>query len=279
MTISPRWRVLLLLFTPVSLYLTLKLKIFIPEGVFLKKNVGILGVFAAFFLYLFVSFIIPLVTDIFIDHSVEYNFIVDDKIYESLMQIAGLVFACTALVLFCRRYSSRTGISIFGTAVRPPLFMLCKGIVFSLIAYPTIMLAVQLVHACISLLVPHVPNEQLAILQLKKNLYHPVLFWTFITLVVTVVPVIEEILFRGFFQNYLVTIFGSKTGIVISSLLFSGFHFATQQGYTNIELLTGLFLLSYGIGCTYLKEQSLLAPIGMHAGFNAVSVCLMLQQV
>ena len=80
-----------------------------------------------------------------------------------------------------------------------------------------------------------------------------------------VVPVFEELLFRGFFQTSLRSLSGSPwVGIVLTSVFFSILHPPTH--------IPALFFLSCGLGYAYERSGSLLRPTLMHIFFNGLSI-------
>ncbi len=84
-----------------------------------------------------------------------------------------------------------------------------------------------------------------------------------------IVPVFEELLFRGFFQTTLRTLSGSPwAGIVLTSIFFAILHPPTH--------IPALFMLSVGLGYAYERSGSLLRPILMHVFFNGLSVAMTL---
>ena len=188
----------------------------------------------------------------------------------SLAQIATLIVCMLSLIGFSKIHSEGLQSRIWGK--NKWLKPLLKGMCLSIVCYPVVMLLVESIQLVVDQFFDLARSDQLAVAQLKKLRSYPGLFWSFIICAVTVVPVLEELLFRGFFQNYFVDLFGPKAGILLASLVFSGFHYSSEQGATNIEMLVGLFILSYLIGVTYLKEKSLFVAIGMHAAFNALGV-------
>ncbi|MCE5295027.1 MAG: CPBP family intramembrane metalloprotease [Chlamydiales bacterium] len=150
-----------------------------------------------------------------------------------------------------------------------------KGVLYCLIAYPVVMTIVQGIHMiveCFGVLPVH---EQVALSQLKNIQNYPWLFWSFAVAIVTLIPLIEEYLFRGLLQNYFMNYFGARFAIIITSILFALFHYSALQGATNIELMVGLFIYSYFIGLFYVRERSLWTSIAMHATFNALTIFIM----
>ncbi len=82
---------------------------------------------------------------------------------------------------------------------------------------------------------------------------------------VLIVPVFEEMLFRGLFQTSIRSAIGCPwPAIVITSLFFSILHPLTHA--------PALFALSCGLGYAYERSGSLLRPILMHIMFNGLSV-------
>ena len=80
-----------------------------------------------------------------------------------------------------------------------------------------------------------------------------------------VVPVFEEMLFRGFLQTSVSSFSGHRwTAILLTSLLFSVLHPATH--------VAALFVLSCGLGYAYERSGSLYRPILMHIFFNGFNI-------
>lgn len=83
---------------------------------------------------------------------------------------------------------------------------------------------------------------------------------------VFIVPVFEEMLFRGMFQTIIRSyIKGPWRSIFISSALFALVH-------ANIQHWAALFTLSVCLGYSYEKSGSLFRPIFIHALFNAMAI-------
>jgi membrane protease YdiL (CAAX protease family) len=83
---------------------------------------------------------------------------------------------------------------------------------------------------------------------------------------VAVVPVFEEMLFRGLLQTMLRSFLGKAwLSIIISSGLFSMVH-------GNVPHWPALFALSVCMGYAYEKSGSLFRPIFIHSLFNAISI-------
>jgi hypothetical protein len=87
----------------------------------------------------------------------------------------------------------------------------------------------------------------------------------FITAVV-VIPVFEEMLFRGMFE----TMIRAYTGRVWVSIILCSVIFATA--HPDASHWFGLFVLSLGLGYVYEKTGSLWSAIFMHSMFNGIAI-------
>lgn len=123
----------------------------------------------------------------------------------------------------------------------------------------------------------HGPSiEQLAVGHLKSTMGHPLLFQLTIVEVTLLVPIVEELLFRGYLMNWMKRWVGVIPAILSSSLVFALFHYSSNQGIFNIELIAALFVLACFLGFLYEKFQSVYAPIGLHVAFNSISVAMII---
>lgn len=196
---------------------------------------------------------------------------------QSIYVIGTLFITLAVLISFTRLLRDGPREAIWGknTTAVAAFKSLIVGFFIALLLYPIVMVMVEGVHSIVHYIAPFERNEQVALLQLKLARSNPWLFGMLAFQVATIVPIVEELLFRGFFQNFFISIFGPYFGIFCTSAIFTCFHFSKEQGITNIELLAGLFSLSCCIGVVYVREKSLWAPIGMHVAFNSITLLLM----
>lgn len=80
-----------------------------------------------------------------------------------------------------------------------------------------------------------------------------------------VVPIIEEVMFRGIIMNKLSAVFSLRTATIIQSVAFGVYHLNIVQ--STYAIVLG-FLLTY----LFLKYKSLIAPICVHMGINSFAV-------
>jgi membrane protease YdiL (CAAX protease family) len=79
------------------------------------------------------------------------------------------------------------------------------------------------------------------------------------------VPIAEEILFRGVIQTYLVRRIGAVAGIILSSLWFALLHI-------DVALFAPLFVIGLGLGFVRHRYQSIWGAVVLHAVNNMMGV-------
>lgn len=146
------------------------------------------------------------------------------------------------------------------------------GVLTWFLSYPIVLVTSQLIAIATFFIGQPTQIDQVAVKHLKMTIGTPLLFFCTAAIIIAVVPITEEILFRGFLQRWLVKNMGRGAGILLSAVLFAGFHFSLSQQWENIELILSLFILACFLGFLYERQGSLWAPIGLHVTFNAISV-------
>jgi CAAX protease family protein len=94
--------------------------------------------------------------------------------------------------------------------------------------------------------------------------------WTLVLISITavvVVPIGEELLFRGFLQSALQEWFGKWTGLVVCALIFGTAHAAT-----SVAAILPMFALGLILGIIYNHTKSLLAPVTLHILHNGATI-------
>jgi len=91
--------------------------------------------------------------------------------------------------------------------------------------------------------------------------------------VVGIAPVVEEWLFRGVIQQGVVAQLGRFQGVLLAAALFAVVHTAPSLGgQTLLSPLLGSLVLGLVFGALRLASGSILAPILLSAGINAVGL-------
>lgn len=84
---------------------------------------------------------------------------------------------------------------------------------------------------------------------------------------VLVVPVLEELIFRGIIFRIVEEMFGTTVGLVVSALLFGAAHLLNENATLLASVCVAIELGAL-LGAAYAVTRSLWFPIGVHAGWN-----------
>ncbi len=153
-------------------------------------------------------------------------------------------------------------------SLKQDIFSGIKALILSLFALYTV---ICLIEGITILLGGNTISEQTAVRFLMQVKETPLsLFFALFTIVIAA-PLIEEYLFRGVFQSYLRKHLGSIKAIILTSVIFSLFHFSPSQGFQNISIILSLFILSLYLGFVFEKTRSLISSITLHLIFNLAS--------
>jgi membrane protease YdiL (CAAX protease family) len=96
-------------------------------------------------------------------------------------------------------------------------------------------------------------------------------WWSLVGLVVVCAPVFEEIVYRGLLQPGAALVLGRPwMAILGTSAMFAMMH----AGAVSWHALPVLFVLSVGLGVARVRTGGVVAPMVMHAAFNAANVVL-----
>lgn len=186
-----------------------------------------------------------------------------------------LILSCLILLLFVLPKKIRSG--IWHNSSSDPQRPVSENLWFALyawaISFPLVLFLSQVLEMIVSKIfhITQLP-DQVAVRYLKMTFEHPLYLFMSIGSIVILAPLIEEILFRGFLQTFIRQHLGSKQAILITSLCFSFFHYSSDQGLGNIPIIGSLFILALFLGYLYERQGSLIAPIALHATFNAISI-------
>jgi len=245
-------------------FFKLPIKVWSPE-VLLKHLIG------AFLIYFTITFLITGITVYLFKDEIYKNYLGYSSWFNFIF--ACLIFICLALYLkwlprdLCRAILRRP------CETHPLLEDVYSAFYAWIIAFPLVLFLSQALELILTEVFKlNLLPDQIAVKFLKSTFEKP-LYFTITTLsIIVLAPLIEETLFRGFFQSFIRKHLGSKQAIFITSVCFAFFHYSASQGIGNISIIGSLFVLSLFLGFLYEKQGSLLAPITLHALFNSVSV-------
>jgi membrane protease YdiL (CAAX protease family) len=92
----------------------------------------------------------------------------------------------------------------------------------------------------------------------------------------TIAPVIEELLFRGFLQPVLVSATGVFPGILITSCVFGAVHLSQNAGIWQSGILIAFAGFVFGV-VRHVSGSTRASSI-VHIGYNSLPLCLVLLQ-
>lgn len=197
-----------------------------------------------------------------------------NSVTEGWMNIYAVVITALALMSYYLSCSQKVQKLIWGDSFK--IKHLLIGAITWLIAYPWVLMVGQIIDLILQFHYHGEHIDQVAVRHVKEALAYPLLLGSTVIAVVTIVPILEELLFRGFLQTYLKERYGIKWAIVCTSAIFALFHYASSQSIENIELLISLFIFSCFLGYVKERQNSLWASIGLHGTFNMISLMMII---
>jgi membrane protease YdiL (CAAX protease family) len=204
-----------------------------------------------------------------------------DLVVLDWLNLLTIVFSVVSVILYSLMINREKSYTIWNVNRKGGLRLardFLIGASIWIISFPTVIIIDQIVDILVTVYfnIQHPMEEQVAVNYIKgvSNDIPLVICASFT--VIVLVPMAEEIMFRGIVQNWFKQTIGRMWAIVVTSLFFSAMHFSQSQGKANFELLTSLFVLSLFLGYIYERQRSLWASIGLHSTFNAMSIALIL---
>lgn len=125
---------------------------------------------------------------------------------------------------------------------------------------------------------PRAPEAAHATLALLAERRDPMLAALTLAHVTLLVPVAEEFVWRGMMQPGLRALLGVKAGIAVTALLFTLIHVSAIASDGLPAGLAMLAVLAVGLGILRERTGSVLAPVIVHALFNAFNVAITLMK-
>ncbi len=151
---------------------------------------------------------------------------------------------------------------------RAPLVNLAPVIFFSLLIIAPVLLC-ALCWALFLQLLGYVPERQQLVEQFSRLFrdgnYPEVALMTVNAVVLA--PLWEEVIFRGLFFGLLMSRWGTLVALVVTSLVFAGYHF-------SLTAFLPLFCVGMALGYVYSRTRSIYFAILAHAIFNGVNLLM-----
>jgi membrane protease YdiL (CAAX protease family) len=112
------------------------------------------------------------------------------------------------------------------------------------------------------------PDEQQKLVDILENTRSAALRWSFVAVATLLVPVAEEVLFRGGLFRYLRTRVPRWVAIASTSVLFGALHVQWSGQMSGLPSLLPLVVLAAVFCVAYERTGTILTPIIAHALFN-----------
>ena len=129
------------------------------------------------------------------------------------------------------------------------------------------------------------PKEQ-AVVEFFRTL-KPLAFFGFALITVIAAPIAEELAFRHIFYRFVRIFLYKKEAAVVVSLVFALFHVSLETLFHTkpfpweqlVVPVIPLFLLALFLQSQYEKSKSIIPSVLIHAGFNLITVFLLILEV
>jgi CAAX protease family protein len=176
------------------------------------------------------------------------------------------IISLFCFVVFFRRRGTDWQQAV-GLRRKPPLQAIAFGAIFFLAIIPPLAVVFPVsAKICHLFGIKDSPQDVADLLANSDSMFVVI---SIVAFAVAIAPVFEEFFFRGFAYPALKQRWGTWRALVIVSAAFAAIHLHAPS-------LGPLFALAIGLGLSYEFTGSLLAPITVHALFNATNVGMLL---
>jgi len=194
--------------------------------------------------------------------SVEFHGTLRDRIGILLVNFLCLQCSLVALVFLLLRKTKSHWRAAFGPVGQPWFRLWLEPALFG-VGFILPALGLHFISQTVLATLGHEPVVQEAV-QMVMATEHPVEVGLQIISVIIMAPVAEELLFRGLLFNTIKHAGYPRAAIIASAALFALVH-------GSLALMLPLFVMGFALAWLYEKSGSLIAPMVMHATFNAIN--------
>ncbi len=222
---------------------------------------------AAFGIYFVITLLYSPLALLFLQHQHQSSWM----LWGGWMHLLYLLFLLSGLLLYLWKQPSILHLFFLQHSWKQRFRSFGLGAFTWILAAPWVFLTHQITEYITHHIWSDSAPEQVAVQHLKEIWSYPSLYVTTLLFMCVCVPILEEILFRGFLQTFLRSWCTRWGSLLITACIFSLVHFGIAQEISNFTILSALFPLSILLGYLYEREQNLWAPIGLHIVFNSLS--------
>lgn len=183
-----------------------------------------------------------------------------------LMIVAWL--ATFALLLWYIIKGCGASADVFGLRLARPVRTLGRALLALLGTMPAVLALLYATHALYMGLIREPPPVH-GFINAIARAEHPALLAVLVAMSGLIVPVLEELFYRGIIMTTLLRTGRPAVAIVGSGLLFGLVHLTAQ-----VTSVPALAAFGIALGYVYYRTRNLWAPVAMHAAFNLYSLGL-----
>jgi hypothetical protein len=203
---------------------------------------------------------------------------VEDPLITGWVNVLGMVITALGLYIYLQKLQPACTQAVW-SRLNKPTNVWYKDFLFGastiILAYPFVIAIEVVTSLVLSYLGINIQHDQVAVKQVRGVLGEFPLLILLSTCICIFVPFVEELLFRGFLQQWLKKFFSLSTSIFFTSMMFASIHYSSDQGISNVPLIISLFILSCFLGFVREYRGSVWASMGLHSLFNAISIALL----
>jgi len=188
------------------------------------------------------------------------------SIYSALLMIGQWVLTC-GLILGYLLLHVRGRMAALGLTLRRLPRAVWEGLKTVGAAMPAVIIALY-AATYVYLLVFHEPPAEHPVLDAVQRTDDTALRVVFFVLAGLVIPLFEELFYRGIILTSLLRTGSAPLAIVVSAVFFGIVHLALPAS------VPALMILGLALGYAYYRTRSLWAPFVMHAAFNLFNLSL-----
>lgn len=211
-------------------------------------------------------------------HIPTKEFPLRDPILGGWISLTGilLAFAAFTLILIMQNPLQRMALWFLPNGQKHKWYQdVLYGAGICCLSYPAVVVLNGATVAVLNYFGFEIPQDQIAVKMLKGILEDTPLLISMSVALVTFVPFVEELLFRGFLQQWIKGFAPVNISVAVTAFLFAAIHCSWSQGLENIPLFLSLLLLAFILG--YVREErGLWASMGLHSCFNIIGVVLII---
>lgn len=183
-----------------------------------------------------------------------------------------LAFVSVALSLLCFRLSINGFKAVFGE--RLTAYRLKQALFYALVYFPIYLGSMLVLSWLLNYLDPITDVKQQPLVFYEELQSFSFEHLMSIFMIVCFVPIVEEVVFRGFLLQALTSLTSQGLAIILSSSIFGLCHLSSEYGWFNLLLFVMLTQLGSLFAYVRFKTNCLWTAATLHILFNGINLML-----